>query len=485
MKFRNILLRVGMAVSLAGLSLVSTGTAGATGTPQLVISQFKVTTSDGQFFTLYNPGTAAVDLNGYELEYFNNNDLTKATSSKLIPLSGSLAQQSYYMLSDGVSPICYQMTVDTVSLGFSTTSGFAELVQMSPPTAAGDIVVPTVTDYVGWSKTSKTTSGVTNDTLSVSPSGGSVVVPGGTSLSWLRKQPVATIGGGTWQAVRPDPANQCSLQAVQTGAGTTTPPASPGNLLTKGQQPPATIVSLASDTSAAAGPMLPTADVGLAAPQITEVLPNPDGTGNDDTDEFIELYNPNPVDFHLIGFTLQTGTTTKHSYVFPDGTILPPQSFTAFYSADTGLSLSNTSGQADLLDPFGNLLSQTDAYGTAKDGQTWSLASGVWYWTSQGTPGVANVIKQSTTATGSKSKSKTATTVSSAVKGASTTAAGSSGGSSSGSTNVAAAAPIHPYILAAVGVLAVGYGVYEYRHDLGNRLHQLRSNRAARRTARA
>ncbi len=483
MKCRNVLLRVGI-ILLIGVPVAPGGVAVAAGTPQLVISQFKVTANDGQFFTLYNPSsTASVDLNSYELEYFNNYDLTKATSSKLVALSGSLAPQSYYMLSDGTSPICYQMTVDTVSLGFSANSGFAEVVQMPPPTTTGDIVVPTVSDYVGWSKTTKTSGGVSTDTLVVSPSGTSVVVPGGTSLSWLRQQPVAATGGGVWQAVRPDPANQCGLQAVQTGATATNPPVNPGNLLTTGQQPPATIVSLASDASGSIGPMLPSADVGLAAPQITELLPNPSGAGNDDTDEFIELYNPNPVEFHLVGFTLQTGTTTKHSYVFPDGTILPPQSFKAFYSAGTGLSLSNTSGQADLLDPFGNVLSQTDPYGTAKDAQTWALANGVWYWTSQGTPGAANVVKQ--TAASSASKPKASKTSTSAVKGASTAVAKASNAGASDRTSVTAPAPVHPYILAAVAALAVGYGVYEYRHDLGNRFHQFRENRAARRTVRA
>jgi hypothetical protein len=91
---------------------------------------------------------------------------------------------------------------------------------------------------------------------------------------------------------------------------------------------------------------------------------------------------------------LQAGITTKHSYVFPAGTMLSVGGFTAFYASDTGLSLSNTTGQSDLLDPFGNTLSQTDVYGTAKDGQSWALANGKWYWTTEPTPSAANVIKQ-------------------------------------------------------------------------------------------
>jgi hypothetical protein len=426
-------------------------------------------------------------LGGYQLQYFNNNDLTKATSSKILPLSGILPPQSYYMLSDGASTICYQVTVSTVSLGFSTTSGFAEIVQLPPQTAAGNLVVPTVVDYVGWSK--KTSGG--NDTITVSPAATSVTVQTGitsASVSWMRQLPVQSSGVGSWLPVRPDPKNACALQLVQSGTAPTQPIANPGNQLKTGQQPPATIVNLASaDSDSESAPQLPTADVGLAAPQITELLPNPVGSGNDDTDEFIELYNPNAAAFDLSGFTLQTGTTTKHSYEFPDETILPPQSFTAFYSTDTGLSLSNTSGQSDLADPFGNLLSQTEAYGTAKDGQTWSLADSKWYWTTQATPNAANIIKQpvvakssSKTSKSSKTTASTSNATSGTVKGATTSSSGTSAPAASDTKTT----PIHPLVLAAIGILAVGYGVYEYRHDIANKFYEFRRNRRLGRAAR-
>lgn len=495
MRLRNMILRVGTALMLVGMQCAMTGgkviAEGSNG-PQLVISQFKVTTNDGQFFTLYNPSlTASVDLGGFQLQYFNNNDLTKATSSKIIPLSGTLAPMSYYMLSDGASTICYQVTVATVSLSFSSTSGFAEILQLPPQTTVGNLVVPTVIDYVGWSK--KTTSG--NDMLTVSPAATSITIPSATSssLSWMRQLPVQGSGANGWLPVRPDPKNACSLQLVQSGSTTPAQPVTnPGNKLTTGQQPPATIVDIAPNDSDATAdaPMLPAADVGLASPQITELLPNPSGSGNDDTDEFIELYNPNTVQFDLSGFILQTGTTTKHSYEFPDDTMLAPHAFTAFQSADTGLSLSNTSGQAGLLDPFGNSLSQTEPYTTAKDGQTWALANGKWQWTTEATPNAANIIKQPVAATKGSSKtnkvnkttsgSGTTANTSSAVKGAATT----TNGSHASGTEQTTTTPIHPLVLAVVGALAVGYGIYEYRHDIANRLYEFRRNRKLGRAAR-
>lgn len=465
-------LRVGMATLLMSPLIMTVMRAQALGTPQLVVSQLKVTSSAGQFVTLYNQSDSALDLGQFEIDYLN-------TSGKLssLPVGGQLLPHSFYMLSDDQVRLCYQVTVNAVSLGFATTSGTLQVWQLSSDKASKQLQ-----DSVTWA--SKTTPGAT--TLPTQNS---------TSSVSLLRQPtdasgnpqVLAPGSGNWQAVMPDAANPCSLDIVNTATPVVSPASNPGNHLGIGQAPPATIVSLASDDtdSGSSGPSLPAADIGLAAPQLTELLPNPNGTGNDNTDEYIELYNSNPTGFDLSGFTLQTGSTTKHSYVFPAGTILPAQSFTALFSSDTGLSLSNTSGLADLLDPFGNPLSLTETYGTAKDGQSWALAKGHWYWTSQATPGAANVIRQVTTAkSGTKSTSGKSNKGSSAVKGAATTASATNVGASSGAADATAPAPIHPYVLAAVAALAVGYGVYAYRNDLGNRIHQFRTNRAARRAAR-
>ena len=165
-------------------------------------------------------------------------------------------------------------------------------------------------------------------------------------------------------------------------------------------------------------------------------------------------------------------------------TSLPAGSFVAFYSADTGLSLSNTSGESDLLDPLGALLSQTDAYGTAKDGQSWALAKGTWYWTLQPSPGKSNTIAQaktSSSATTTKSTSKKATTAK--TKGASTSKVSTVQPTTSAPTEAAQVTPVHPWILAVVAALAVAYGLYEYRLDMANLLYRLRRHREPSRVA--
>jgi hypothetical protein len=431
--------------------------------PSLVISQVKITSSNGQFLTLYNATGQTLDMSKYQVEYFNSYDLSKATSSKLIALSGSLPPHSYYMVNDDSLLLCYQVTVDSVSLGLSSTAGMVEVLGFDQA-GPGASVEPVLQDYVGWSKT----AAIGAQTLPASPD------------AFLERQPIdsndnpiiPSAGAGSWLSVQPDPANPCNL--VSTANTSLDVPTGPSQLLPSAE-PAATIVNVSAAGQSA--PSLPVADVGLMAPSVTELLPNPLGTGNDATDEFIEVYNPNPWPFDLSGFILQTGTTTLHNFTLPSGTSLAAHGFTAFYSAQTGLSMSNTAGQAQLLDPFGRNISASAAYDTAKDGQAWALANGKWYWTSQPTPGKANVIKQPVDSKKSSAKKTSSKSKVSGAKAASNLTSDSQSDDTAGS-------PVHAWTLAIVGGLALLYGLYEYRADMANRFHQFRRNLAARRGGR-
>ena len=83
----------------------------ASDSPQLIIAQFKMTSSNGQFFTLYNATDQTLDMSKYQLQYFNNYDVSKATSSKQISLTGTLAPHSYYIVDDSTQVLCYKTTV--------------------------------------------------------------------------------------------------------------------------------------------------------------------------------------------------------------------------------------------------------------------------------------------------------------------------------------------------------------------------------------
>ncbi len=447
-------------------------------TPSLVVSQLKISSSDGQFVTLFNTTSTTLDMSKYQLEYFNNYDLSKATSSRLIALSGMVPPHSYYMVNDSALLLCYKLSINSVSLGFSSTAGLVQVLalqQSSPGGSVGSVMQ----DYVGWSKTA---------------ANGAQTLPTNTG-AFLQRQPldsqnnptIVLPGTGSWLQVQRSSSDACGLvtasatpTAIQTGL----------SLLLPATEPPATIVSLdnlGTDTvPAQSTASLPADDIGLMAPQVTELLPNPSGTGNDATDEFIELYNPNNASFDLTGFALQTGITSLHSYVFPAGTSLPAKTFVSYYAETTGLSLSNTSGQVKLLDPFGNPIAVTEPYSAAKDGQSWALASGKWYWSTSPTTNAANIIKQpiSKKAQAAAAKSK-ATAAAGKVKAAKTSKPVKTTALAGSIQDKPAKTPIHPWTLALVACLALLYGAYEYRADMANRIFQLKRYLRARRTDRS
>lgn len=445
-------------------------------TPSLVVSQLKISTSDGQFVTLFNTTNTTLDMSKYQLEYFNNYDLSKATSSRLIALSGMVPPHSYYMVNDSALLLCYKLTINSVSLGFSSTTGLVQVLglqQSSPGGSIGSVMQ----DYVGWSKTA---------------AAGAQTLPTNTS-AFLHRQPldsqnnpaVTAPGSGSWLQVQRNSNDACGLV---TGSTAPTPVQTGLSLLLPPTEPPATIVSLGDldpeSTSSKPAASLPSGDIGLMAPQITELMPNPSGTGNDATDEFIELYNPNSVSFDLTGFALQSGLTSLHSYRFPAGTVLPAKAFVAFYAETTSLSLSNTSGQVKLLDPFGNSITATEAYSAAKDGQSWALANGKWYWSTSPTANAANVIKQPISKKAQAAAAKSKAAAAGKVKGAKTTKPVKATALAGSIQDKPTKTPIHPWTLALVGSLALLYGAYEYRADMANRIFQFKRYLRARRTDR-
>lgn len=258
-----------------------------------------------------------------------------------------------------------------------------------------------------------------------------------------------------------------------------------GELPASNTEPPAVLLPRETTpvTSGTATPSIPAADIGLSAPQITELLPNPGSPRTDAADEFVELYNPNAVAFDLSGFILEAGLTGNKHYTFPAGTIIPAHAFTAYFSETTKLSLSNTSGKVVLRDPLQRIIAQSDTYETAKDDTAWARANGAWYWTTQPTPSATNVIKQP--AAKAKKSSSSGTSKKSAATGKTATSKQSAAPDTTqlASTTVEDT-PLHPLTLAVVGAFALLYGAYEYRHDVANKFYQLRRYREARREAR-
>jgi hypothetical protein len=431
----------------------------------LTFIELKMTGSES--LVIQNTTQSTVNLQNYLVEYFNKAapaSLATPTSSQQLPAISLNPQQSILLNSDS-SLICGASAVSPLGFSLSDTSGYLAIMKVD--TQPDGSLIYRSQDHVSW------TTATTGADL--------VKVPSNTAdpqAVWYRK-----LTDGSWQQAE---LNGCTVLLAMVA------PSSDPTFVqwASGQEPPVTFAQ-ASDPATAQN-SIPANDLGLAAPIITELLPNPAEPKSDSEDEYIELYNSNSQPFDLTGFKLEIGTSTKHFYTFPAGTMLAANGFTAFFSVDTALSLSNSGSQVWLLDPLGTVISQTDPYGTAKEGQAWALANGTWYWTSNATPNGSNIIVTALTTSklsvgsASKSSAKTAkakATAAKSTKTASKKIKSTNAKATQPTTSVLAgssAAPIHPGVLAGVGAAALLYGLYEYRNDLANRFYKFRRDRAAR-----
>lgn len=501
------------------------------------------TSASEEFIELYNTTTQPIDLaaNQWQLELASTTATTWTSPLRTIPLTGTLAaSQSYVVASQFTSSGQTEQYVPSVasvwfSAGISAAAGHVRLTYttnqiQSDTTCSGS---ETVDDEVEWSapksgqpaqpatpsldgrsvfitakssgiaagsslqrQTDQTTTHNYIDTntdavdfaVSTQPS------PGALNAVSLATPPVNTA------PVTPLPADGCDPNPPVDPASTT-----PSDDTTTGSSTDTTTPTSSTDPGSQTDTTTPASTLPdqsqLLPPQLTELLPNPAAPLTDAHDEFIELYNPNAVAFDLRNYTLETGTTTLHDFTFTDDLTIPGNSYEAFYSADTGLSLSNSGGEAKFLDPTGNTLSTTVTYDTAKDGQAWALATdNTWQWTTTPTPNAANIITQPIVAAAAPKTPavpKPKATAAKTVKGTTTTktakpkaakapkkAAASTTSDASFSDTADVTTPIHPLVLAAVGGLALLYGLYEYRTDVGNKLYQFRRYRSARRETR-
>jgi hypothetical protein len=450
-----------LATSILSLTIGWPGVASAIAplmSAPIGLSLLEVKITGDEYIMLQNNSTADIsNLSSYWLTTYNNiNPLTAGVSSSTqqLPTISLMAGQTL-LLSAAPMQTCSASVAGKLSVSLSDSGGFLQLATTN--LNANGAIVQTPTDMVSWS------------------SGAAGVIQNMPSST---KDPRAAyyryLNGGsyTWQQASLDTTNSCQLNVLVAGGLGSSSAVTP--LTLAATSPPATILGTSGAGNDEPSPQLPAADIGLSAPQLSELLPNPVGTGNDGTDEFIELYNPNAMVFDLSGFSLQTGTTTTHSYTFPDGTMIGATSFQAFYSEETKLSLSNTAGQVALLDPYENIISSTDMYTKAKDGEAWGQAKGKWYWTTQPTPGVANIIKQPISKKAATSKTKKKPVKKAAVMGAKTNKLSTSS-AASGLTESGEGSPVHTWVLALIVGGALLYGAYEYRRDIANRLFQLRT----------
>jgi hypothetical protein len=243
-------------------------------------------------------------------------------------------------------------------------------------------------------------------------------------------------------------------------------------------------------------------NAGLFPPQITELLPDPAAPATDENDEFVELFNPNAEPFYLAGYTLQTGNSFNYKHTFAVGTVIPPNSYLVVYSKDTNITLSNSGSNVRLLDSEGVVIATITPY-TSEDieeGSSWLIMAGTWQWSTTPTPALPNVLalptpqavkalttKPSTKKTAAK---KTSTKKATAAKKTTTTTKKTNGDTDErivfeDPASLNESTPIHPFVLATVGLSTVGYGIYEYRFEIQRKIDQFRRYLASRLPARS
>ncbi|HSX35122.1 MAG TPA: lamin tail domain-containing protein [Candidatus Saccharimonadales bacterium] len=491
--------------------------------PPLLITEVQMgsaASASEEFIELYNASAVPINLSehGWQLEVASASASSWASPLRTIPLHGVVQPGGSYIVASQYTSSGEQqlylpnLASASFSAGLSYAGGHIRLLyttnQISPPASCE--AYSTVVDEFEWTVPKGTgtaaasldsrqqfvsgkTSGVAAGASvqrQLNPSAGSYVDTDNDAVDFaaspspspavVNTLAVTSVPAAGSQPQAGLPGDECEVPAPGSDDGS-----QPGDSDAGGTEGDGSDASGNADDPAT-DPTVPTTNIGLLPPAITELLPNPASPQTDAADEFIELYNPNQTAFDLSGYQLQAGTTATRSYTFPAGTQLPGGSYMAFFSAVTGLSLSNSGGQVTLLDPTGTTLSASDPYGTAKDNQAWAVTAGKWQWTLTPTPNAANTFTEVASGTTAKT-----TAAKKAVTPKAKTAAApkpKTAKPKSASTNAAFVAdtptarnPVHPAVLAVIAAAAVLYGAYEYRQDVANYFRRRLENRATRR----
>lgn len=421
----------------------------------LIFSEIQTGSSSSasqEFVELHNPTSDAIDLSNKKIQYFSATTTVFETPSRSVLMHGVLAPGEYYLIAS--NGYLTEQADDHFSAGLSQAGGHLRIVDLEN----------NIFDLVGWGTAS-------------SPEGEAAPAPeAGESLQrqtdadgFLVDTNINSQDFATNSVPTPQSTQSATVEPEQEPLNQTAP--EPG------------AESSESESSATTNP-------NLLPLQITELLPNPAPPATDADDEYIELYNPNPEPVDLNGYKLQAGLTYSYNFVFTDQT-LPPNSYGVFYVSETGLLLANSGGRARLLSPSSQVLSETSQYEDAASGEAWVLYGGTWQWTTTPTPAEPNnlalpaiVTKTASTKTkGLKPAKKVKAAKKSAAKTKKTFATTAERGTFA-PIEEQTTTPLNMGVLAAIGSLSVLYACYEYRHDLSNRLHQLRRYREARRATR-
>ncbi len=451
--------RVISLLTAALLMLPSVALAQEQDLPELLIVEIQTGSPDAageEFIELANTSQEIIDLTSYRVEYFSAGTTDFSKPSRIVSLRNQLLPGGKYLLAS--DNYLSDVANDFFAPGLAKTGGHLRLV------SSDGADLEKVIDLVGW---------------------GTAAFPETASA--------------------PAPADGQSLQRkideedkfIDTNNNvddfSLTNEATPESVGVE------VIEEVPEETSTEENPVEATDDTVTDLPpvlnlQISELLPNPAPPATDAEDEYIEIYNPNQGPVNLANYKLQSGTSYNYSFTFTAEHNLNPQGYTTFMVDETDAILANTAGRARLVAPDGQVISETDVYEEANEGLAWALIDNSWQWTTSPTPGGANVFTlpitkvaaaKTTTPKKAAAKPKKAKAAKKTVaKKPKTAAAAARSDYQEPPASTAEATPLHPAVLAGVGLVALVYAAYEYRQDFSNALYRLKRYRAVRRANR-
>lgn len=224
--------------------------------------------------------------------------------------------------------------------------------------------------------------------------------------------------------------------------------------------------------------------------ELTEIFPDPSSPQTDSEDEFIEIYNPTDTAADLSGWKLVD--EAGNEFLIKDYMVEPLQRI-SFYPTETKITLNNTGDSIKLINPNGEVVDESDNYGSAKEGLSWSKIGGSWQWAEEPTADAANAdayVANITAGSTAVAKLKKATTKKTTTKKASPSKT-----SKPSTSKLKAATKTNDYtakaddqasqkssglwgwLIAAVGIATIGYAIYEYRTEIQLFFKKLRGHR--------
>ena len=123
--------------------------------------------------------------------------------------------------------------------------------------------------------------------------------------------------------------------------------------------------------------------------KITELLPNP--IGSDGGNEFIEIYNPNSIDVNLNLYILDVGINYENSYNFPIDSYINSGQYLKFTNDDIKFTLLNSSSRVRVRGVDGTMIDETPVYINPDPGISWAFINSLWQYTNQPTMGGVNL----------------------------------------------------------------------------------------------